>query len=97
MGFRVFGARWGGEVQRMQQRPARINARGASSSYVIRGPVVCASGPSRTSGYWWRADLWARDEWDVAVRSSSSEQSDVLSRVYRDLHSEEWFVEGVYS
>jgi protein ImuB len=96
MGFRVFRPPWPAEVQSMEQRPARINARGASSSYVIRGQVVCASGPWRTSGDWWRADLWARDEWDVAVRSSSSEQSDVLCRVYRDLQSEEWFVEGVY-
>ena len=96
MGFRVFRPPWHAEVQSMQQRPARINAHGASSSYVIRGQVICASGPWRTSGDWWRTDLWARDEWDVAVRSSSSEQSDVLCRIYRDLQSEEWFVEGVY-
>jgi protein ImuB len=94
MGFRVFRPPWQAEVQSMLERPARINAHGASSSYVIRGQVVCASGPWRTSGDWWRADLWARDEWDVAVRSS--EQSDVLCRIYRDLQSEEWFVEGVY-
>ena len=96
MGFRVFRPPWHAEVQSMLERPARINARGATSSYVIRGQVVCASGPWRTSGDWWRADLWARDEWDVAVRSSSSEQSDVLCRIYRDLQSEEWFIEGVY-
>src|SRR5882672_2019807 len=35
MGFRVFRPPWPAEVQSMQQRPARINARGASSSYVI--------------------------------------------------------------
>jgi protein ImuB len=96
MGFRVFRPPWHAEVQSVLERPARINARGASSSYVIRGQVVCASGPWRTSGDWWRADVWARDEWDVAVRSSSSEQSDVLCRIYRDLQSEEWFIEGVY-
>lgn len=96
MGFRVFRPPWPAEVQSMQQRPARINARGMSSSYVIRGQVVCASGPWRTSGDWWSADLWARDEWDIAVRISSSEQSDVFCRIYRDLQSEEWFVEGVY-
>ncbi len=96
MGFRVFRPPWHAEVQSTLERPARINARGASSSYVIRGQVICASGPWRTSGDWWRADVWARDEWDVAVSSSSSEQVDVLCRIYRDLQSEEWFVEGVY-
>ena len=96
MGFRVFRPPWHAEVQSMQQRPARINACGASSSYGIRGRIICASGPWRTSGDWWRIDLWARDEWDIAVRSSNSEQSDVLCRIYRDLQSEEWFVEGVY-
>jgi protein ImuB len=96
MGFRIFRPPWRAEVQSMLKRPARIDARGASSAYMIRGEVVCASGPWRTSGDWWRADLWARDEWDVAVRSSSSEQSEVLCRIYRDLQSEEWFVEGVY-
>lgn len=96
IGFRIFRPPWRAEVQSMLKRPARIDARGVSSAYMIRGEVVCASGPWRTSGDWWRADLWAREEWDVAVRSSSSEQSEVLCRIYRDLQSEEWFVEGVY-
>jgi protein ImuB len=93
-GFRVFRPPWRAEVQTIHERPTRINACGAP--YVIRGQVVCASGPWRTSGDWWRADLWARDEWDVAVSSSGSPQDDVLCRIYRDLQSEEWFVEGVY-
>ena len=96
MGFRVFRPPWHAEVQTLHERPARINARGAALSYVIHGQVICASGPWRTSGDWWRADVWARDEWDVAVSSSSSQQSDVLCRIYRDLQSDEWFVEGVY-
>ena len=96
MGFRVFRPPWPAQVQNMQGRPARINARGVNSSYLICGQVICASGPWRISGDWWRADVWARDEWDVAVNSSSSQQSDVLCRIYRDLQSEEWFVEGVY-
>ena len=78
----------------MDERPTRINACG--TPYMIRGQVVCASGPWRTSGDWWRADLWARDEWDIAVSSSGSQEGDVLCRIYRDLQSEELFVEGVY-
>lgn len=96
MGFRVFRPPWPAQVQIMQGRPARIHARGVNSSYLICGQVICASGPWRISGDWWRADVWARDEWDVAVNSSSSQESDMLCRIYRDLQSEEWFVEGVY-
>lgn len=94
MGFRVFRPPWHAEVQTIHERPTRINARGAD--YLICGQVICASGPWRTSGDWWRADVWARDEWDIAVNSSSSQQSDVLCRIYRDLQSEEWFVQGIY-
>ena len=96
MGFRVFRPPWPAQVQVMQGRPARINARSVNSSYLICGQVICAAGPWRTSGDWWRADVWARDEWDVAVSNSSSSQNDALCRIYRDLKSEEWFVEGVY-
>ncbi|MFS8086233.1 MAG: hypothetical protein ACMG6H_11440, partial [Acidobacteriota bacterium] len=96
MGFRIFRPPWPAEVQTIQERPALINARGATSSYSIRGQVICSSGPWRTSGDWWRADVWARDEWDVAVSVSGSQPGDVLCRIYRDQQSEEWFIEGVY-
>lgn len=33
----------------------------------IRGKVVEFAGPWRTSGDWWTADAWQRDEWDVAL------------------------------
>ena len=79
----------------MHGQPVRINARGANSSWRVRGKVICASGPWRTSGNWWRTDIWARDEWDVAVTDSTS-QSEVLCRIYRDMASEEWFVAGIY-
>jgi protein ImuB len=31
------------------------------------GQVDIAAGPWRTSGAWWAADEWSRDEWDVAL------------------------------
>lgn len=34
----------------------------------VRGEVVAASGPWRTSGDWWREDGWEHDEWDIDVR-----------------------------
>jgi protein ImuB len=96
MGFRMFRPPWRAEVQLLQGRPIRINGRGANSSSFVRGKVICASGPWRTSGDWWRADVWARDEWDVAVTEANSRQEEVLCRIYRDLCTETWFVEGMY-
>jgi protein ImuB len=96
MGFRVFRPPRRAEVQTRNGRPARISADHMNSSTIVRGKIICASGPWRTSGDWWRTDIWARDEWDIAVADSTSEQSEVLCRIFRDLQSEDWFVEGVY-
>ena len=96
MGFRVFRPPWRAEVQTMQGRPTRICAHEVKSSCLLRGKVICASGPWRTSGDWWRPDVWARDEWDIAVADSMPKQSDVLCRIYRDVQSDDWFVAGIY-
>src|SRR6266550_4594108 len=96
MGFRVFRPPWRAEVQTMQGRPTRISAHDVTSSCLVRGKVIYASGPWRTSGDWWRPDVWARDEWDIAVADSIPKQSDVLCRIYREVQSDEWFVEGIY-
>ena len=55
------------------------------------------AGPWRTTGDWWRDDRWARDEWDVAVNfgKHGSEQQ-AIYRIYRELNSDAWFVEGAY-
>jgi len=42
--------------------PARVFFRG------LRGYVMSASGPWRTSGDWWREDAWRQDEWDLDIR-----------------------------
>ena len=39
----------------------RISFRG------MRGEVVAASGPWRTSGDWWQEDPWQQDEWDLEI------------------------------
>jgi protein ImuB len=95
LGFRVFRPPWLANVHTVEGRPVRINAR-ANSPGKVRGKIVCASGPWRTSGEWWRADVWARDEWDVAVSDPAAPESEVLCRIYRDLTSEHWFVAGIY-
>ena len=33
----------------------------------MRGDVIAASGPWRSSGEWWQEDGWDHDEWDLAI------------------------------
>ena len=96
MGFRVFRPSRPAEVHTLQGRPMRISSQDGKSSCPVRGKITCASGPWRTSGDWWRPDLWARDEWDIAVADSTSKQDEILCRIYRDVQSDHWFVEGIY-
>jgi protein ImuB len=56
----------------------------------VNGRVVMAKGPWRTSGEWWQEEAWNRDEWDVALDSGS------LYRLFEDLDSRCWFIEGSY-
>jgi len=83
------------EVEAPNGWPTRIKAQ-ARAGRSIRGKVLRLAGPWRTSGDWWAEDGWARDEWDVAVGSEASQEKGTLYRIYRDLRSNGWFVEGVY-
>ncbi len=100
LGFRVFRPPLRAMVDAGRGYPTRVTAWGANQS--LHGKVVRLGGPWRTTGDWWRADSWARDEWDVAVENGSgkSEQTDsplqILCRLYREIRSGEWFVEGTY-
>jgi protein ImuB len=116
LGFRVFRPPLRAIVQAEQGYPRQISAWDKNRS--VYGKVIFVAGPWRTSGDWWRADTWARDEWDVAVQSRGQrseirvQQSDgsktkeicehlspplqVLYRIYRELRSGSWFVEGIY-
>ena len=96
MGFRVFRPAWRAEVRTQRGIPSRIHARNQEMSNRIHGDVICAAGPWRASGDWWRSDVWARDEWEVAVVDSTAPESEVLCRIYRDLTSDRWFVAGIY-
>ena len=62
MAFRVFRPSLPARVEMRGGRLARVSFNG------VRGEVVAASGPWRTSGDWWREDGWAHDEWDIDVR-----------------------------
>jgi len=91
LGFRVFRPPLRAKVELVSGRPARISARSQAMGRSISGKVLRAAGPWRTSGEWWMKDKWDRSEWDVSVGDSK-----VLCRVYQELQSGLWFVEGVY-
>jgi protein ImuB len=64
-------------------------------SPMVSGRVVMAKGPWRTSGEWWlqnalNSGAWNRDEWDLALESGG------VYRIFRELDSGRWFVEGAY-
>ena len=63
-------------------KPGFVTAEG------IRGKVLDLAGPWRTSGDWWTADPWSRDEWDIALSDGA------LYRIYCEPKG--WFVEGNY-
>ena len=97
LGFRTFRPALRAMVQAHQGVPAQISAWDKHRS--IHGKVISMAGPWRTTGDWWREDRWARDEWDVAVESGSgihNARATALYRIYRELASGTWFVDGSY-
>lgn len=68
--------------------------------------ILAFAGPWRTKGDWWSETAWARDEWDIEVRtlrpkvqpesSRASQEETALYRIYKDLRAKRWFVEGIY-
>jgi protein ImuB len=96
IGFRVFRPPLRALVQAKRGYPMEISAWDKNKS--VYGKVVCAAGPWRKTGEWWRTDAWARDEWDVAIESGSkvSGSRQVLYRIFRELRNGTWFVEGIY-
>jgi protein ImuB len=71
--------------------PARVTEAGGRLTRVeapgVRGKVMCAAGPWRTSGDWWTESSWNRDEYDVTLDSGG------VYRLYKD---RSWHVEGSY-
>ena len=59
----------------------------------IKGQILWAAGPWRSSGDWWEQEAWSRDEWDIAVQA---ETEITLFRLVRDLLAGRWSVEGAY-
>ncbi len=86
--FRYFRPPLPATVELDGDRPLRITAQG------IRGKVLNAAGPWRTSGDWWTNTAWNRDEWDVTV-SNGGLTNGALYRIYHE-PTQHWFIEGSY-
>jgi protein ImuB len=102
--LRIFRPPLPATVQLQNEHPRSI-------SFENRQNLILAfAGPSRTSGEWWSEAPWGRDEWDVLVPVArpeaqlensfrdrpAKEEHTALYRIYRDLHSNHWFVEGIH-
>jgi protein ImuB len=65
-----------------ERRPLRVSFSG------MRGDVIAASGPWRSSGEWWQEDGWDHDEWDLAIdfgkrtEPRESKPEDVVTRMH---------------
>jgi len=100
--FRVFRPAVPAKLDLHAGCPTRVAFQG------LRGEVIAASGPWRTSGDWWREDPWQQDEWDLEIHfQAAPEQRDRFSsadlrsnsgiyRFYYDSLRRGWFVRGVY-
>jgi protein ImuB len=79
--------------------PARVEVSAEQAPVWIgfsrrKGRVLYASGPWRSSGDWWDASgEWRRDEWDVNL---TLDGHTALYRIFHDLSTRTWFVEGMY-
>jgi protein ImuB len=90
--------------------PASVEADGGKPATIacdgLKQKVLALAGPWRTKGDWWSETAWARDEWDVLLQTlrpkyqpdsrDEEEKETALYRIYRDLRSRRWFVEGIY-
>ncbi len=99
LGFRMYRPPLRAIVDLKQGCPSQVSAWSRQRS--VYGRIVFCAGPWRTTGDWWRDDRWSRDEWDVTLdngrRNNSGELiKQSLYRIYRDLKSDTWFVEGSY-
>jgi protein ImuB len=72
------------QVRVDNRRPVHVATPG------MRGAIVTSRGPWRMAGNWWSEDVWNRDRWDVALDSG------VLFRLFQEIASGLWFVEGSY-
>ena len=71
-----------------------------------RRQILAFAGPGKRKGDWWSENPWAREEWDIEMRTlrpkvqsehaRNRENETALYRVYKDMRAKRWFVEGIY-
>jgi len=100
--LRIFRPPLPAKVELKEKKPAAVVCEGAKKA------VLAHAGPFRAKGGWWSESPWARDEWDVLIPSlrpkyessfantSNKKEETALYRIYLDLRSNSWFVEGIY-
>jgi protein ImuB len=90
--------------------PATIEFKEGTPAFLAcegaRRQILAFAGPWKRKGDWWSETPWAREEWDIAIRTLRpkvqaehayrSENETALYRVYKDLRAKRWFVEGIY-
>lgn len=71
----------------------------------VRRQILVFAGPWKRKGDWWSETVWSREEWDMEIGTlrpkvqpdeNESEEGTALYRVYKDLRTKRWFVEGIY-
>ena len=72
------------QVQVAAEGPSHV------ATATLRSKVIAHAGPWRSSGDWWRHNPWDHSEWDIALNGGT------LYRLYEDLRTGRWFVEGNY-
>jgi nucleotidyltransferase/DNA polymerase involved in DNA repair len=92
--------------------PVKVKTESATPVVVFfrheRQKVLECAGPWRINGDWWTDAPWAREEWDVTLSQQSNRtdhskflkviqtQETVVFRIYQDLRTRQWFMEGMY-
>jgi protein ImuB len=99
-GLRVIRPAQAVRVEMRDEQPVRVYLWG------MRGEVVAAAGPWRSSGDWWQEDAWQQDEWDLAIAFPSAPKEaqqkrsewpkQGLYRIYYDVLQQGWFLRGIY-
>jgi protein ImuB len=100
--LRIFRPPLPAKVELSEKRPGVIICES------MRKTVLAFAGPFRAKGGWWSESPWARDEWDVLIPvlrrkyessfaiQENKKEATALYRIYLDLRSNGWFVEGIY-
>jgi len=91
--FRVFRPAAPARVETRNGYPVQVTFSG------LRGRVIAASGPWRSSGDWWREDFYDKDEWDLEIQSHAKTERGKQQGVYRvcyDWTKKAWFVRGAF-